>query len=76
MLIKVKVFPGSKNQKIIKKSEDNFEIKVKAEPQKGKANQETFKIIADYFKIPQSQIKLIKGAKGRNKVFEIKNLIL
>ena len=44
MLIKVKVFPRSKDQKVIKKSEDSFEIKVKALPQKGKANQETLKI--------------------------------
>ena len=40
MLIKVKVFPDSKKEKIIKKSEDSFDVEVKARAQGGKANRE------------------------------------
>ena len=72
MLIKVKVFPGSKREEIIKKSEDSFEIKVKAKPQRGEANREAMKVLAFYFKIPESKIRLIKGFRERNKIFEIK----
>lgn len=71
MLIKVKVFPGSKEEEIIRKSEDSFEIKVRAKPIKGEANREVIKILAFYFKIPESKIKLIKGFRKRNKIFEI-----
>ena len=71
MLIKVKVFPGSKKEKIIKKSQDSFEIKVKEKPIKGLANKEVIKVLASYFNIPESKIKLIKGFKQRNKIFEI-----
>ena len=72
MLIKVKVFPSSKREEIIKKSEDSFEVRVKEKPEKGKANREVVKILSWYFKIPRSKIKLIKGFKKRNKIFEIK----
>jgi len=72
MLIRVKVWPGSKSQEIIKRSENNFEIKVKARPIQGQANQEAIEILADYFKIPQSKVFLIKGFKQRNKIFNIK----
>jgi len=74
MLIKVKVFPNSKKEEVIKKSEDSFEIKVKAKPEKGMANKEVVKLLSIYFKIPESKIRLIKGFKERNKIFEIKDL--
>jgi len=72
MLIKVKVFPNSKKEEIIKKSEDSFEIRVKEKPEKGKANREVVRILSCYFKIPESKIRLIRGFKKRNKIFEIK----
>jgi len=73
MLIKVKVFPNSKKEEVIKKSEDSFEVKVKAKPEKGMANKEVVKVLSVYFKIPESKIKLIKGFKKRNKIFKIGN---
>ena len=71
MLIKVKVFPNSKKQEIIKKSEGSFEIKVKAKPIKGEANREVMKALASFLKIPESRIRMIKGFKQSNKIFEI-----
>jgi len=72
MLIKVKVFPNSKKEEVIKKSEDSFEVKVKAKPERGMANKEVLEILSVYFEIPESKIKLVKGFKKRNKIFEIK----
>lgn len=72
MIIKVKVFPNSKSQEIIQKSENGFEIKVKALPIKGQANKEVSQVLASYFNVPESEIRLIKGFKQRNKIFEIK----
>jgi hypothetical protein len=72
MLIKVKVFPNSKKEEIIKKSENSFEIKVKEKPERGLANKEVIRILSFYFKIPESKMRLIKGFKQKNKIFEIK----
>ena len=71
MLIKVKVFPCSRRQGLLKKSPDSFEIKVKEKPIKGNANKAVIKALMDYFQISQSEIKLIKGFKTRNKIFKI-----
>jgi len=71
MLIKIKVFPCSKRQGIIKKSQDSFEIKVKEKPTQGNANKAVIKALMDYFQIPELKIKLIKGFKKRNKIFKI-----
>jgi len=71
MLVKVKVFPCSKKQGLIKKSQDSFEIKVKEKPIQGNANKAVIGVLMDYFQIPESKIKLIKGFKKRNKIFKI-----
>ena len=71
MLIKVKVFPNSKEEEIIKKSEDSFEVKVKEKPVKGLANRAVINVLSLYFKVPVSRIRLVKGFRERNKIFMI-----
>jgi len=71
MLIKVKVFPDAGEEEIIKKSEDSFEVKVKAKPIMGMANRAVIAVLADYFKISPDKVRLIKGFRERNKIFSI-----
>jgi uncharacterized protein YggU (UPF0235/DUF167 family) len=71
MLIKVRAFPGEDEEEIIKKSEDSFDIKVKEKPVMGQANKGIIRVLAGYFNISESKIRLIKGFRERNKVFNI-----
>jgi uncharacterized protein (TIGR00251 family) len=71
MLIKVKVFPNSKKEEIIKKSKDSFEIKIKEKPVMGRANREAVEILVSFFNVQESKVRLIRGAKKRNKIFDI-----
>jgi len=71
ILVKVKVFPGSKKQEIIEKSKDSLEIKVKERPVQGRANKEVIFLLSSHFDVPQSRVKLIKGFRERNKIFKI-----
>lgn len=73
MLIKVKVFPDSKKEEIIEKSKDNFKIRVKEKPIEGRANKRVKEMLSDYFRLPGSEVRLIRGSKQRNKIFEVKN---
>lgn len=73
MLIKVKVFPGEGEREVLKKSEDSFEVRVKAEPKMGMANREVVEVLSSYFNIPESKIRMVKGFRERNKIFEINN---
>ncbi|RKZ24829.1 DUF167 domain-containing protein [bacterium] len=73
MLIKVKVFPGSKKDSIEKKGIDSFEVQVKEKAKEGRANKAVIEILSDYFNIPKEKIRLIRGAKSHHKIFEIKN---
>jgi len=71
MLFKVKVFPCSKKGELIKTSKDSLEVKVKAKPIGGNANRETISLLADYFSVSEDKVKLVKGFKQRNKIFNI-----
>jgi len=72
MLIKVKVFPQAGKEEIFKKSEDSFEIWVKEKPIQGQANRAVISVLVKYLNIDRTEIRLIKGGKTRNKIFEIK----
>lgn len=73
MFVKVKVFPSSKEEKIISKGKDEFEVYVREKPEKGMANKRVRELLGNYFHLPLSKIILRKGAQKRNKIFEIKN---
>jgi uncharacterized protein len=53
MLIKIKVFPLSKKEEIVKKKDDEFEVRVREKAEKGKANRTVIKVLANYFKIDE-----------------------
>ncbi len=71
MKIFVKVKPSSRNAEFKKISETNFFVAVREPPIRGKANRAAINVLANYFKISKSQIRLALGATGKNKIFEI-----
>jgi uncharacterized protein (TIGR00251 family) len=73
MLIKVKVFPCSSENEIVKKSEDSFEVSVREKPVMGLANRAVINLLSDFFKVSEKDVKLIKGFRERNKIFNINN---
>jgi uncharacterized protein YggU (UPF0235/DUF167 family) len=71
MFVKVKVFPDSKKDEIIKKADDRFESKVKEKAKSGLANKKVIEILSKYLNVPEEKLILVHGAKQRNKIFEI-----
>ena len=71
MLVKVKCYPNSKKQEIVKKDKESFDIKVKEKAEQGKANNKILEILSSEFDVPVNKIKMIKGAKQRSKIFKI-----
>ncbi len=71
MFLKVKVHPNSKENKIIRKNDDSFEIFVRAKPVDGKANEAVLNLLVEFLKLPRSKIRLVRGALSRNKIVEL-----
>ncbi len=70
--IYIRVIPRASKNKILKQSDGSFKIHLTAVPTDGKANKQLIKFLSTTWKIPQSQIKIIKGQKNQSKIIEIK----
>ena len=71
MYLKLKVHPNSKENKILRKNEDSFEIFIRAKPIDGKANEACLNMLAEFFSVPRSRVRLIRGALSHNKLVEL-----
>lgn len=68
--VKVKAFPGSKSEKIIREDENSFKMYIREPAERGLANERVLQILKDIYKT--NNIRFLKGARSQNKIFEIK----
>jgi len=71
MRIFIKVKPNSKIERIKEIDPIHFEIFTKFPPREGKANAAVIDALARHFNISKSRIKILFGAKSKQKIFEI-----
>ena len=71
MKIFVKARPRAKEEKVEKIDESNFVVSVKEPPVQGRANTAISRVLAEYFKVSNFQVRLIFGFSSKQKVFEI-----
>lgn len=71
MKIIVQMRPGSSQAKVEKVDEGQYKVWVRAIPEKGKANEEMHALLADYFNVPKSTIRIVISKTAREKLVEI-----
>ena len=85
MKIFVKAKPGAREEKVdppprrlwqAKKNDESYErewftVWVKEPPAQGRANAAIAKALAGYFKVSNSQVRLVSGFTSKQKVFEV-----
>jgi uncharacterized protein len=71
MMISVKAKPAAREERVEKIDETNFVVSIKEPPVKGKANASIARALARYFKVSNSQVRLVTGFSSKQKVFEI-----
>lgn len=57
--------------KMFEENENHFEVFVGEPPLEGRANKRVIELIAEYFKISPSKVKIIQGFKSKEKILEI-----
>lgn len=72
MYLQVKVIPKSRATEFVEKMDDEtYKIRLKAAPEKGKANDELIKFLSHSLLVPRSEIKIISGHSERKKLLRI-----
>ncbi|MEM5878115.1 MAG: DUF167 domain-containing protein [Candidatus Aenigmatarchaeota archaeon] len=69
MMIKAKVYPNSKENKVV--GGETVKIYVSKPAEDGKANQAVIEMLADFYNVKKGCIKIVKGLKAREKLIEI-----
>lgn len=63
--------PNAKAPKIVKLGERDYKVKVNARAAEGKANKRLIEILAEYFDVPESRVRIVRGLAGRKKVVRV-----
>lgn len=71
MKIIIKVKPGAKEERVEKVKDNEFAISIKAPPKEGRANEAAIELLSEYFSVPKSRIRIIKGFKCKNKIIDL-----
>lgn len=71
MELKIIVHPNSKKPRVEKDLLGTLNVYVSQPPLQGRANEAVIEALAGYLKTAKSRVKLIRGAKSKQKVFEI-----
>lgn len=71
MEIRVRVVPNAKASSIEKVGENEYRIRVNAKAAGGKANARLVEMLAEYFMVSKSRIRIASGAASRRKTMEV-----
>lgn len=71
MKISVSVKPNSRTEGIESAGDHTLIVRVRVQPENGKANQRVCELLAEHFQVPKSQVVLISGPKSKKKVFQV-----
>lgn len=69
--LKVRIQTKARTPGIEELGPQEFKVRVAALPVKGAANREVIKLIAAHFRLPPSQVRIIRGHKSKEKLIEL-----
>ena len=77
MYIQVKVMPRSRSTEFVERMDDDtLKIRLKAVPEKGKANEELIRFLAKTLGIQKSDVVIVSGGTDTRKLLKIPDLSL
>lgn len=69
-LLKIRVTPGARDDAIAGWQGDSLRIKVRARPEKGRANQAALALLARSLDLPPSRLSVVRGVTSRDKIVQ------
>jgi len=71
MKVAVRVVPGAKIKQIQAALDGSLKVWLKVEAKEGKANKALIELLADYYGVSKSLVRIVSGLKIKNKIVEI-----
>jgi uncharacterized protein (TIGR00251 family) len=67
----ITVKPGTSQEKVVTTSPNELTVYLRAKAHDGEANEALIKALSKHFKVAKTTIKIVRGAKSRQKIVEI-----
>jgi uncharacterized protein (TIGR00251 family) len=71
MRVSVKVQPRASKEEVVANSDKTLKVYMKEAPTDGKANKALMEVLAEYYNVKKSDIKIVNGLTSRKKIIEI-----
>jgi uncharacterized protein (TIGR00251 family) len=71
MRVSVLVVPNARKNGVVEEG-DHLKVYVRAPPVKGKANEAVIEVLAEFFGVKKSDMRIMSGERSREKVVEIR----
>jgi uncharacterized protein (TIGR00251 family) len=71
MRVSVRVKSNARKNEVQHLGENRFLVSVTAPPVEGRANEKAIDLLAEHFHVPKRRINILKGARSKEKTFEI-----
>ena len=72
-IFNIRVVPRARLNKIVDDGCGNLRVYTTAAPTDGAANAAVVKLLSEYWDVPKTRIKILRGATSRTKVIQICN---
>lgn len=70
-IFNVRVIPRARVNSIIRDETGDFRVHTTTAPTDGRANDAVIRALAEYLKVPKSNIRIIRGQTSHNKVIQV-----
>jgi uncharacterized protein (TIGR00251 family) len=71
MRISVDIVPRARGTRVERLGADHLRVAVAAPPHEGQANEALVTVLAEYFDVSRSRVRILRGHASRRKVVEI-----
>ena len=72
--LKLHVTPGAREEGIAGWQGQSLRVKVRARPEKGRANEAVLRLLARRLGLPRASLSIVRGATSRDKLVEVDGL--
>ncbi len=73
MYLRVRVTPGATRERVVRQTADHFLVAVKEQAEGNRANGRVRELLAAFFTVPVTQVRLIIGHHTTHKIFSVGN---
>lgn len=71
MYVKVSVIPGARHESFVEKKPGYFDAKIKEKAERNMANERVIELVADFYKVPTSKVRIVNGHQHPSKLLVV-----